>query len=127
MDNSISIGRWRIGLDALLGLAPGVGDMAGTVASALIVARAAAAGLPRATVARMIVNVAIDSLLGSIPLIGDLFDFVFKANARNVQLYRQALAGAGRPRRDWGFVVLVLLALAVVVAAPIALLIWLLA
>src|SRR4026207_1278254 len=60
MDNSIPIGRWSIGLDGLLGLIPGVGDFLGTVVSALIVSRAAMAGLPRVTIARMVGNVAID-------------------------------------------------------------------
>jgi hypothetical protein len=125
MDNSIRIGRWRIGLDALLGLVPGAGDVAGTAASALMGARAAAAGLPRATVLRMVLNVAIDTLLGSLPLVGDLFDFVFKSNARNLALYRAALAGGGNPRRDAWFAVLVCAVLALLLAVPVLALVWL--
>lgn len=126
MDNSISVGRWRIGLDGLIGLAPGIGDLIGAAVSALIVARAAVSGIPRATVARMIANVTIDSLIGAIPFIGDLFDFSFKTNARNVRLYREALTGERRAQRDWGFLALVFFVLVVVVVIPVLALIWLL-
>ena len=117
MDNSISIGRWRIGLDGLIGLIPGVGDFTGAAVSALIVARAATAGIPRATVARMIANVAIDALLGAIPLVGDVFDFAFKTNARNISLYREALVSGNSTQRDWRFVGLVFFALIAVLAS----------
>ena len=70
---------------------------------ALIIARASMSGIPRATVFRMIANVAIDSLLGSIPVVGDLFDFTFKANTKNVRLYRAALQGGRRVEKDLVF------------------------
>jgi hypothetical protein len=125
MDNSITIGRWRIGLDGVIGLVPGVGDLTGTALTAFIIARAAMAGIPRATIGRMIANAGIDALVGAIPLAGDLFDFVFKANARNVQLYREALAGTRDTRRDWGFLIVVFLILAAIVALPLLAIAWL--
>ena len=74
----------------------------------------------------MIANVTIDSLLGAIPFIGDLFDISFKTNARNVRLYREALTGERRAQRDWGFLALVFFVLVVVVVIPVLALIWLL-
>src|SRR6187455_3619620 len=70
MDRSIPIGkRWSIGLDGIVGLFPGVGDLVGSFVSALIVASATQAGLPRAAIARMVANVAVDTVLGGIPFI----------------------------------------------------------
>ena len=125
MDNSIPIGPWRIGLDGLVGLIPGIGDLSGTAVSTLIVIRAVMSGIPKATVARMVANLAIDALVGSIPLLGDLFDFTFKANARNLTLYREALLKERSTERDWAFLGIVLLILALILAVPIAALIWL--
>jgi hypothetical protein len=77
----------RIGLDAILGLIPGGGDVAGGLFSAVIMMQAARAGAPTAVLARMLGNVVIDTVIGSIPLIGDLFDFAWRANTRNVRLF----------------------------------------
>src|SRR5438552_7279645 len=77
MDNSIRIGPWAIGLDGFLGLIPGIGDMAGAAVSAVIVLRAMQSGVPKSAVLRMLINVGLDSLAGSIPLVGDIFDFAF--------------------------------------------------
>lgn len=76
----------RIGLDALLGLLPGGGDLAGGVFSALIILQAARAGAPTSVLGRMLANVALDVLVGAIPLLGDLFDVAWRANSRNVRL-----------------------------------------
>jgi hypothetical protein len=76
----------RIGLDALLGLLPGGGDIAGGVFSGLIILQAARAGAPIAVLGRMLANVAIDVVVGAIPLLGDLFDIAWRANTRNVRL-----------------------------------------
>jgi hypothetical protein len=119
MDNSIPIGRWSVGLDGLLGLIPGFGDFLGAVVSALIVSRAVMAGLPRVTIARMIGNVAMDSFLGSIPFVGDLFDFAYKSNAKNVKIYRESLHGNREPVKDWLFVVITLVALLALIVVPI--------
>src|SRR3546814_752680 len=81
----------RFGLDALIGLVPGVGDSATFLVSAWLIVRARSLGLPGGVVARMALNVAIDLVIGTIPLLGDLFDLGFKANRRNVALVRRHL------------------------------------
>ena len=90
----------RVGLDPLLGLLPGVGDATATAASAYVVAEAAALGAPRATLARMCLNLLVDALLGSIPLVGDAFDVVWRANDRNVRLLEARLADPRGETRD---------------------------
>ena len=121
MDCSIPIGkRWSIGLDGIVGLFPGVGDLAGTLVSALIVASATQAGLPRAAVGRMMANVVVDTLLGSIPFLGDLFDFAFRANMKNIQIYREHLEGRQQTVRNWVFTFMVVLALLALMAIPIS-------
>lgn len=76
----------RFGLDGVLGLLPGVGDAATGAVSLYLVAEAWRLGLPLSTILRMGVNVGIDTVLGAIPLVGDLFDFAWKANQKNVRL-----------------------------------------
>ena len=112
MDGAIPIGRWSIGLDPLLGLLPGLGDLIGALISMLIVARAVQAGIPRIAVARMTANVAIDTLIGAIPLVGDIFDFAYKANLKNLRIYEEALHDRrGSEARNWGsFIVLFVVA-----------------
>ena len=87
MDSSIALpGGYRIGWDGIIGLIPGIGDVVGLGVSAWIVLGAARLGAPKATLARMAGNVAVESLIGAVPLFGDLFDLVFKANERNMRL-----------------------------------------
>lgn len=125
MDNSIPLpGGFRIGLDPILGLIPGLGDLLGTLISGAIVLQAHRAGIPRATLLRMVANVGVDAAIGAIPFAGDLFDFAFKANTKNLQLYRESRAGVNNPRRDASFVLLLLLALGLAVAIPILVIIW---
>src|SRR6188508_3672425 len=91
LDNSIPIpgtGR-RIGVDALIGLIPGAGDLVSGGLGLLVVVRAAQRGLPTVVLARMLVNVALDFAVGAIPIIGDIFDMAFKSNARNVAIMRR--------------------------------------
>lgn len=76
----------RVGLDGLIGLVPGVGDALTAFLSLYIVQQATRFGVPRATLARMLANVAIDFLGGTVPLLGDLFDVAWKANRMNVDL-----------------------------------------
>ena len=94
LDNSIRIPiiNYRIGLDALIGLIPGLGDAAGLVVSSFIVLQAMRLGAPRAILGRMVLNIVIEALVGLIPVLGDFFDATFKANARNVRLLQLALA-----------------------------------
>lgn len=79
-------GGYRIGLDGLLGLIPGVGDLLGGLLASLILLRAARLRVPGVIMLTLGLNIVVDCALGSIPLLGDLFDFVWKANRRNVQL-----------------------------------------
>jgi len=78
--------KWRFGVDALFGLVPGLGDIAGAMVAvyALHVARGLRA--PGAVQLHMLGNIALDALIGTVPIIGDLFDFVFKAQTRNLAL-----------------------------------------
>ena len=119
MDDSIRIGPWGIGLDGFLGLIPGIGDMAGAAISALIIARAMQSGIAKGAIVRMVVNVAVDSLVGAVPVVGDLFDFAFKSNTYNLQIYREAIRGERKPLRDWLFIAIVSIILLMVVVLPI--------
>lgn len=96
LDNSINIPviNYRIGLDALIGLLPGLGDMAGLILSSYIVLQAVRLGAPRPILTRMVLNIGIEAAVGLVPVLGDIFDATFKANARNVQLLSALLAGA---------------------------------
>lgn len=91
LDNSIKIPgtSWRIGLDGIIGLIPGIGDLAAGGLSSYILYQALKLKVPRAIIARMALNVLLESVIGVIPILGDLFDFVFKANQRNVNLMRK--------------------------------------
>jgi hypothetical protein len=100
LDDSIPLpGGMRIGWDAIIGLVPGVGDMAGVLLSGFIVVQALRLGAPAPVLARMLGNVAIESLVGAVPLLGDLFDAAFKANMRNVRLLEQYLGAPHATRR----------------------------
>ncbi len=79
----------RVGLDALIGLFPGIGDLASACVSGFIIVEARRLGAPRWLVARMMGNVAIDTVGGAVPLVGDLFDVAFRANLKNTQLLRR--------------------------------------
>jgi hypothetical protein len=76
----------RFGLDALIGLIPGIGDAITTAMSLYIVNEARALGAPRVLIARMLANVALDGLVGAVPILGDAFDVAFRANRRNMAL-----------------------------------------
>lgn len=93
LDNAIPIPgtRFRIGLDPLLGLLPGLGDALGALASAWILVEAARLGASRTVLARMLYNIAVDTLVGAVPGAGDLFDFVWKSDAKNARLLRRHL------------------------------------
>ena len=89
----------RFGLDPVLGLIPGLGDAAGAVLASWIFVEAIRLGASRATLARIAGNVALDAGLGAIPILGDVFDFAWKANLRNVALLERHLTQAQRARR----------------------------
>jgi hypothetical protein len=89
----------RFGADAVLGLVPGLGDVAGALLGAYLVLLAQRLGAPRSVVLRMLGNVALDTVAGSVPIAGDLFDVAFKSNTRNVALLEGALERPGETRR----------------------------
>ncbi len=91
LDNSIPIPglNYRIGLDGFLGFLPGFGDTLGAALSSVILAEASRLGVPKAVLVKMAVNVALDALLGVVPVFGDIFDFAWKANQKNVELLDQ--------------------------------------
>ena len=78
--------QFRIGLDAIAGLIPGLGDALGTAFSAYLIHLAARQGAPKALLARMVVNVGVDAIVGVVPVVGDLFDVAWRANVRNLRL-----------------------------------------
>jgi len=87
------------GLDPILGLVPGIGDLAGAVFSGYIVLTAARIGAPRSVLARMLLNLVTDTLVGSVPVLGDLFDVGFRANIRNSELLDKHLGEPEAARR----------------------------
>ena len=100
MDESIRLpGGYRIGWDGIIGLVPGVGDVAGLAVSAYIIAESARLGASKSVLLRMSANAAIDAIFGAIPVLGDLFDFTFKANRRNLHLLQSQLDVPQRTRR----------------------------
>lgn len=78
--------RLRFGVDAVVGLVPGIGDAAGLALSSYVILQAVGLGARGATVARMVLNVALDAVFGSVPVVGTVFDLWFKANNRNLAL-----------------------------------------
>lgn len=88
--------KFRIGLDALLGLVPGFGDAAGVVLSSYIVHEAWRLGVPKSVLVRMWLNIVVEGVVGAVPLLGDVFDAAWKANMRNVALLEGHLR---HPRR----------------------------
>jgi hypothetical protein len=127
LDNAISIPgtSWKIGLDPIIGLIPGVGDMVGAVLSGYIVLEAVRAEVPTFTLARMLVNVGIDTLLGAVPALGDVFDAAWKSNTMNVALLERHLMATGsvptKRSNVVGVMALALIALVLIVGAGVAL------
>jgi hypothetical protein len=119
--------KWRFGLDALFGLVPGLGDLAGGLVAvyALRVARNLRA--PPEVQLHMLTNIALDALVGMVPVLGDIFDFAFKAQSRNLDLLERWVATPGRTaRRSRRGLVLIPLAIVIVFATLTALGLWML-
>lgn len=118
---------FRFGLDPILGLVPGIGDLASPVLTILILGHAAALRVPRIVLARMVLNALIDAGVGAIPILGDAFDFAWKANDWNLALLeRHAATGKGATTADWLFVGACVAVVILAALVPILLLIWLL-
>jgi hypothetical protein len=126
---------WGFGLDALVGLIPGFGDTATSLASFYILVSAVRYGVPKVTILRMGLNIGIDYLVGSLPLVGDLFDAWWKSNQMNLELLsKRATVSASEARQgelsDWlfvGLIILLLAGLAIGAAAVSVYLLWLIA
>ncbi len=84
---------WKFGLDSLIGLIPNVGDMVTSLASFYILIAGVRYGVPKITLLRMAFNIGLDYVVGSIPFIGDAFDFVWKSNKQNMNLIRERATG----------------------------------
>lgn len=109
--------RFRVGLDSLTGLLPIGGDAIGVILSGYIVLRAMQFGIPKRLLLRMVSNIAIDGLVGTVPFLGDFFDTTWKANTRNVRLLESYLnsPGALHKPNPWMFVVLTALLILILV------------
>ncbi|KOR37926.1 MULTISPECIES: DUF4112 domain-containing protein [Planktothricoides] len=124
LDNAIPIPgtNYRIGLDPFLGLIPGGGDIAGAALSAYIVISAAQLGLPRESLLRMVFNILLEVFVGTVPVLGDLFDVAWKANVKNMELLDIHIKSPqmGKKADKW-FVFLLVGGLMLVVIGAIAL------
>jgi hypothetical protein len=117
---------YRVGLDPILGLIPGLGDLVSPIFTLGVIWQARDIGVPGVVLMRMIFNVAIDTLVGFVPLAGDVFDFAWKSNNRNMALLEQH-AQEERPgsAADWTFVIISIALLLVIAAVPLLLFGWL--
>jgi hypothetical protein len=117
----------RIGLDPIISLIPGIGDLLANLTGSMILIIAAQLGVPKAVLARMGINIAINTLIGAIPIFGDIFSIWFRSNVRNVELLQRYL---GRPTqrsepRDWLFVIALIAGLLLLMGGIIVAGIWL--
>jgi hypothetical protein len=118
LDNAIPIPgtRYRVGLDPILGLLPGVGDAIGTAMAGYLLVEAARFGVPRSVLVRMLLNIGVDTAVGAVPGVGDLFDFVWKADAKNLALLHEHLERPAATRRTSRRVLVAVVAALVVLA-----------
>ena len=122
LDSSIPVPgtKLTVGIDALIGLFPVIGDLIGVALSSYILSQAARLGAPRSVVTRMAFNIGVEGVVGIIPFAGDVFDAAFKANQRNVQLLDQWLDEPRRTERSTrafaAMIIVALLTLLVLVA-----------
>ncbi|HEY9624363.1 MAG TPA: DUF4112 domain-containing protein [Crinalium sp.] len=127
LDNAIPIPgtSYRVGLDPVLGLLPVGGDVVGLVLSIYIVLEAIRFRLPRATLTRMLTNLLLDFTVGALPVVGDVMDFTWKSNARNLELL-EAHVRNPHPQRaaDRQFIILILVILVVFGIGFIVLMTW---
>lgn len=115
-----------LGLDPLIGLIPGVGDVLVNLIGALILGMAARLGVPRIVITRMSLNLLINGVVGAIPIVGDLFSVWFRSNTRNAELLRQAATQSARSTRwDWTYVAGIIGGTVALLLGLVALVIWL--
>jgi Domain of unknown function (DUF4112) len=112
--------RIRLGLDGLIGLVPGLGDVIAGVASSVLIFAAWIRGVPYVTLLRMTVNLGIGVIIGAIPLFGDLFDIAWKPDRRNYRLMVRHLRQPHRHTwRDWAFLFALAAAILIILATPV--------
>jgi len=123
LDSAVTVPgtKIRFGADSLIGLIPGLGDVAGAVLSGYIVLVATRLGVPASVVARMLLNIGVDTLVGSVPVLGDLFEVVWKSNQMNVALLERHLGEPVATRRAsrWLVTGVVVVAIGVFVLAGV--------
>jgi NAD/NADP transhydrogenase beta subunit len=117
MDSQFSVPgtKMRFGLDGVLGLIPGLGDLSTFAVSGYLVFLMASNGASGFVLARMILNVLLDVTIGAIPFVGDLFDFAFKANSRNMKLMQEHYQEGRHNGSAWKVIIPVLIVLLIVV------------
>ncbi|HSE41318.1 MAG TPA: DUF4112 domain-containing protein [Acidobacteriota bacterium] len=107
LDNAFKVPgvNWRFGAEAIIGLIPGAGDIISGTIGLMLLFRAFQFKLPKIVILRMIVNTLLDITVGAIPFLGDIFDFIFKSNSRNMALFREyAEQPAQSTTRHWIFI-----------------------
>ena len=122
LDNAIPIPgtKHRIGLDPILGLIPGGGDLVGSIFAGYVVFKSAQMGVPQETLLKMAANIVFDTVAGTVPVAGDLFDVAWKANVKNIELLDAHLGSPEQGKKaDWLFVAALLLGLILIVGSVI--------
>jgi hypothetical protein len=115
----------RFGLDGIVGFIPGIGDFIGGIASCIIILAAWARGVSYVTISRMVANVGIEVLVGSVPVLGDFFDIAWRANRRNYALLTGSMEEPEKHRkRSWLFFAVLCAALLVLLVLPVLIFAW---
>ncbi len=109
----------RFGLDGILGLIPGFGDVSGFAVSCYLIAVMAKNGASSYVMARMVLNVLIDTIIGSIPFIGDIFDFAFKSNSRNLRLMQEHFVEGRHRGSAWKLIIPIIIILLLIMIGGI--------
>ena len=119
LDNQFTVPgtRFRFGLDAILGLIPGVGDITGLAVSGYLMLRMIRYGASGYVVSRMLFNILLDAVIGVVPVLGDIFDFTYKANSRNLRLMEQHFGEQKYQGSAWRLIIPILLILCMMLVA----------
>ena len=115
LDTSIGLpGGYRIGIDPIIGLVPGIGDVISSGLSVWLVYDAARLGISKRVLARMVLNVVLEAAVGVVPLLGDIFDAAWKANVRNMRLVEASYNPALKERSFWKMIAVLLAAVVII-------------